>query len=103
VGPRPCLENEFALYTTDQRSRFAVQPGLTGLWQVRRSSATTFRQMVKMDDTYVTKSSLLLDLQIILQTPLALIEQMKSCARAKVQRQETSEKTEIAFPSFSRN
>ncbi len=103
VGPRPCLEKEFALYTIDQRSRFAIQPGLTGLWQVRRSAATTFRQMVKMDDTYVTKSSLLLDLQIILQTPLALIGQMKSCARAKALRQDAPEKTEEPLPSFLRN
>lgn len=80
VGPRPCLPNEFALYDSHQRLRFAVQPGLTGLWQINRTSSTTFCEMVKMDKDYVEHLSAMTDFQIILRTPLALIGQMKAGA-----------------------
>lgn len=83
VGPRPCLPKEFELYEEDQRHRFSVQPGLTGQWQVNRSTSTTFTEMVKMDDDYVDHLSPLKDLQIILKTPFALLGQMKACTQAK--------------------
>ena len=82
VGPRPCLPKEFELYEESQRNRFAVQPGLTGQWQVNRTGTTTFSEMVKMDDDYVDNLSPLRDVQIILKTPFALLRQMKACATA---------------------
>jgi lipopolysaccharide/colanic/teichoic acid biosynthesis glycosyltransferase len=83
VGPRPCLPKEFDLYDESQRHRFCVQPGITGLWQVNRTDTTTFREMVKMDDDYVDRSCLLMDLKIILKTPLALLKQIKICAHPR--------------------
>jgi exopolysaccharide production protein ExoY len=82
VGPRPCLPKEFDLYEKHQRNRFAVQPGLTGQWQVSRTDLTTFSEMVEMDDDYVEHLSLLKDLRIILQTPIALFGQMKGCSKS---------------------
>ncbi len=83
VGPRPCLPKEYDLYDESQRHRFSVQPGLTGQWQVNRTETTTFSEMVRMDDEYVSRLSPLADLQIILRTPVALLQQMKACARSK--------------------
>lgn len=80
VGPRPCLPKEYDLYDESQRSRFRVQPGLTGQWQVNRTEATTFSEMVSMDDQYVSRLSPMADLQIIVRTPIALLAQMKACA-----------------------
>ena len=80
VGPRPCLPKEFDLYDESQRHRFCVQPGITGLWQVNRTDTTTFREMIKMDDDYVDRNCLLMDLKIILKTPLALLKQIKICS-----------------------
>ena len=34
VGPRPALEYELQYYTEEHYERFAVKPGMTGLWQV---------------------------------------------------------------------
>src|SRR6185503_3420794 len=34
VGPRPALEYELQYYTDEHYDRFAVKPGMTGLWQV---------------------------------------------------------------------
>jgi lipopolysaccharide/colanic/teichoic acid biosynthesis glycosyltransferase len=75
VGPRPCLPEEYALYKPEQKGRFAVQPGLTGYWQIMGKNRTTFSEMIGMDCTYVRKRSMLLDLFIIAQTPCALARQ----------------------------
>lgn len=83
VGPRPCLPNEFELYEKSQRCRFAVQPGLTGHWQVNRTDAMTFSDMVCMDDDYVNRQSPLMDLRIILKTPLVLLKQLQACSKSK--------------------
>lgn len=86
VGPRPCLLKEFDLYEPSQRRRFSVQPGLTGQWQVSRTEKTTFSEMVRMDEEYVNRLSPLMDLGIILKTPLALLMQMVACAKSKPRR-----------------
>jgi lipopolysaccharide/colanic/teichoic acid biosynthesis glycosyltransferase len=51
-----------------------VKPGLTGLWQVKGRSSTTFDEMVRLDLTYVKNWSLLLDLKILVQTLLAVLK-----------------------------
>ncbi len=84
VGPRPCLPVEYELFDEEQRFRFGGQPGLTGLWQVRRTSTTTFRDMVKMDNEYVRHPTPLLDLRIILETPVAILRQMRECTGSKL-------------------
>lgn len=72
VGPRPCLPNEFANYEPWQRKRVNALPGLTGLWQVNGKNKTTFNDMIKMDLTYASKMSLLLDIKIMLKTAGAI-------------------------------
>jgi len=72
VGPRPCVASEFKLYDVDHYRRFAVPPGLTGLWQIERTQATTFREMVGMDIAYVDRLSAWADCRIMMKTPLAL-------------------------------
>ncbi len=84
VGPRPCMPNEFALYNKNQMGRFRVAPGLTGLWQVKRADSTTFREMVALDELYVDRLSPALDLKIVLETPGALIRQLRACVTASV-------------------
>ena len=79
VGPRPCLPGEYGLFSPAQRARFAVLPGLTGLWQVNGKNQTTFKEMNALDLDYALKSSLWLDLRIVLRTPMALMRQMGEC------------------------
>lgn len=55
VGPRPCTDREYALYTEREKIRLRVPQGLTGEWQVRGRSNTTFDEMIEMDIEYVTK------------------------------------------------
>ena len=75
VGPRPCLPNEFMLYTPAQRARVNALPGLTGYWQVNGKNKTTFSEMIAMDVFYAENISVALDLGIIARTIPALVMQ----------------------------
>lgn len=68
VGPRPCIPYEYERYEPWQRKRFDAIPGLTGLWQVSGKNRTTFTEMIQLDIEYAKRSSLLLDLRILLLT-----------------------------------
>jgi exopolysaccharide biosynthesis polyprenyl glycosylphosphotransferase len=74
VGPRPPIPYEVEIYDTWHRMRLlSVKPGITGLWQVRGRSSTTFDEMVRMDVRYVTEWSIWQDVKIILKTPWVII------------------------------
>jgi exopolysaccharide biosynthesis polyprenyl glycosylphosphotransferase len=70
VGPRPLPDYETEkIEKSAHRRRLSVKPGLTCLWQIRgRNSIKSFDAWVKLDLEYIDKTSLLLDLWIILQT-----------------------------------
>ncbi len=81
VGPRPHAidhNEEFSQKVRGYFSRHRVKPGLTGLAQVKgfRGLTDTVEKMenrVKYDIEYADNWSLLLDLKIILRTPLAVL------------------------------
>ena len=83
VGPRPCIPYEYELYEPWQRHRCDAVPGLTGLWQVSGKNRTTFNQMVRLDIEYAERSSLWLDLTIILKTLPALWRQCQDMLEPK--------------------
>ena len=76
VGPRPCTPYEYDRYLPWQMERFECLPGLTGLWQVSGKNRTTFVEMVLLDIHYVRRSSVPMDLRIILNTLPALLEEI---------------------------
>ncbi|HUP02836.1 MAG TPA: sugar transferase [Bryobacteraceae bacterium] len=74
VGPRPPLPYEVEQYRVWHRARIlAAKPGITGLWQVKGRSRVKFDDMVRMDLQYASTWSVWLDIQILLQTPAAVI------------------------------
>ena len=73
VGPRPPLPEEAALYDHDTWARMAAKPGLTGLWQVSGRSRLSYEEMIELDVRYWREWSPLLDLQILLRTPKAVL------------------------------
>ncbi|GAB4580734.1 MAG: sugar transferase [Anaerolineales bacterium] len=73
VGPRPPLPYEVDLYKDWHKRRMEVLPGITGLWQVKGRNRVSFDEMVRMDLEYIEHQTLWLDVQIILQTPWALV------------------------------
>lgn len=68
VGPRPVIEYEVDMYPETYLRRFAVKPGLTGLWQVSGRNERTYEEMVRFDIEYAEHTSLLLDLRILAKT-----------------------------------
>ncbi|OPY76420.1 MAG: UDP-glucose:undecaprenyl-phosphate glucose-1-phosphate transferase [Syntrophorhabdus sp. PtaU1.Bin050] len=74
VGPRPPIPYEYKMYDIWHRTRLLeVKPGITGLWQVRGRSSTTFDEMVRLDLQYAKEWSFWLDIKILLKTPWAVI------------------------------
>jgi len=74
VGPRPPVPYEVERYDFWHRRRlFEAKPGITGLWQVNGRSRLSFDDMVRLDLEYVRHSSFLLDLEILLRTPAAVL------------------------------
>ena len=73
VGPRPPIPYEVAEYDLWHCRRvLETKPGITGYWQVEGRSTTNFDGMVRMDLQYIAMQSLLLDLKVIVKTPLVL-------------------------------
>jgi len=68
VGPRPALPWEAELFDAVFFGRFAVTPGLTGLWQVSGRNMLTMKQGLELDLEYVRRQSLVLDLWILVKT-----------------------------------
>ena len=69
VGTRPPTVDEVEKYEEHHKSRLAIKPGLTGLWQVSgRSDITDFEEIVKLDNEYIRNFSLSFDIKIILKT-----------------------------------
>ena len=73
VGPRPCLDWEAEMFPAEFAPRFAVRPGLTGLWQVSGRSTLGTLEMLKLDVEYVRSRSLRSDMGILLRTVPALL------------------------------
>ena len=72
VGPRPILPWEARLLGDEYRPRFAVKPGITGLWQVSGRSRLSMRTALDLDVEYAQRRSVALDLSILARTLPAL-------------------------------
>ncbi len=70
VGPRPSPEKENQFCPTWREARLSVRPGVTGLWQVRRTRQpqTDFQEWIQYDLEYVQRQDWRLDMWIIWQT-----------------------------------
>jgi exopolysaccharide production protein ExoY len=80
VGPRPYYPDELR----EQQKKYphtkdlvkivlSAKPGVTGYWQVSGRSEVNFDKRIQMDAEYVVRRSLLLDIEIILKSPWAMI------------------------------
>jgi len=73
VGPRPVIPYEAELYPPEYEPRFAVKPGITGLWQVNGRNERTYREMVEMDVAWAETSCVRGYLSILARTPFVLL------------------------------
>lgn len=68
VGPRPCMERQKSLYGKNWEHYCAMQPGITGLWQVSGRNRLPYAKRVELDAYYVNNWSLWLDIKILVKT-----------------------------------
>jgi lipopolysaccharide/colanic/teichoic acid biosynthesis glycosyltransferase len=68
VGPRPLLPRYTPYFTEEERLRFTVRPGITGLAQVSGRNELNWDARIAADVEYVRKLSLRLDMHILFLT-----------------------------------
>jgi len=70
VGPRPSPYKENQFCPGWREARLSVRPGVTGLWQIRRTRIkdTDFQEWIRYDLEYVEKQSFWYDMTIIART-----------------------------------
>lgn len=73
IGPRPALGYELQYYEPRHFGRFAVRPGITGLWQVSGRSSLSLQEMLDLDVEYATSRTVSADIAILVRTPVAAI------------------------------
>jgi len=73
VGPRPLPLRDYRLLEDWHRARYAVLPGMTGLWQISGRSGLGFDDLVRLDFTYLENWSIWLDVTIIARTIPAVV------------------------------
>lgn len=81
VGPRPILAEYLQLMKPNQRRRYEVRPGITGLAQINGRNKLSYQHRFKYDVWYVDNLSFALDVKIILET-IALTLRMKDVSSA---------------------
>lgn len=68
VGPRPLLMRYYPYFTDEERARFLVRPGITGLAQVSGRNELNWDLRIASDVRYVRHYSFAADLRILLLT-----------------------------------
>ena len=68
VGPRPLLVSYLERYSSEQKKRHAVKPGITGLAQVEGRNSLSWEEKFNFDIEYVNSVSFLLDIKIVFKT-----------------------------------
>lgn len=78
VGPRPSPDKENQFNPAWREARLSVRPGITGLWQIRRTRAagSDFQEWIKYDIEYVETRSFFGDLRIIWQTATMILRKL---------------------------
>jgi exopolysaccharide biosynthesis polyprenyl glycosylphosphotransferase len=73
VGTRPPTLDEFNEYSFHHKSRLAMKPGITGLWQISgRSQVTNFEEVVALDNKYISEWRMGSDVKILFKTVMVV-------------------------------
>jgi exopolysaccharide biosynthesis polyprenyl glycosylphosphotransferase len=73
VGPRPLPVRDYERLSDWHRKRYAVLPGITGLWQISGRSNLSFDDLVRLDFYYLENWSVWMDVAVLLRTPIAVV------------------------------
>lgn len=73
VGPRPEMPFIVASYRDIEYGRFAVRPGITGLWQISPARAFPIHENLQYDFHYIQNQNVVFDCAIMLRTITAVL------------------------------
>ena len=73
VGPRPLSIHYLPLYSPEQARRHTVRPGITGWAQINGRNNISWERQFELDLWYIDNRSSLLDLKILLLTPIHVL------------------------------
>ncbi len=73
VGPRPTVDEDYQRMNDEQRRRFSVKPGLTGLAQVSGNTALSWPERIALDCRYVDQQDTWLNFRILCKTVFLLV------------------------------
>jgi exopolysaccharide biosynthesis polyprenyl glycosylphosphotransferase len=73
VGPRPLPIRDYDRLQDWHRKRYAVLPGITGLWQISGRSNLSFDDLVRLDFYYLENWSVWMDVAVLVRTPFAVV------------------------------
>lgn len=74
VGPRPMLDYQVSRCEGEEVLRFEVQPGMTGLAQVKGRNNIGWPERIQYDIEYVKNFSFCLDIKILFQTVMLVFK-----------------------------
>ena len=79
VGPRPLLNEYLDKYSSYEKKRHLVKPGITGLAQISTdgSGKKSWKKSIKLDVFYASNVTFLLDLKILIKTISVIIFKKK--------------------------
>lgn len=80
VGPRPPVTyhpHKYEEYPEEQRNRFAVKPGITGLAQVKVRNNATWDERIAIDLEYIKNITLINDIKILFLTVIKVFKKEK--------------------------
>ncbi len=66
IGPRPMMPSQKVLYLSN--NYYTLRPGISGMWQVSRRNASSFRNRAKFDTAYARNLTFKTDLKILFAT-----------------------------------
>ena len=82
VGPRPSPDDENQFCPAWRDVRLSVRPGITGLWQLKRTRepGEDFQEWIKYDIEYVQRASFGFDMMILIHTVILVLRGRTSSA-----------------------
>ena len=89
VGPRPLLVKYLPLYSTEQKRRHLLPPGITGWAQINGRNCLRWEERFKLDLWYIENQSLPLDAKILWKTIWKVL-----------QRKDVSASGHVTMPEF---
>nr|AOP02774.1 Initial sugar transferase [Streptococcus suis]AOP02797.1 Initial sugar transferase [Streptococcus suis] len=84
VGPRPLLVKYLPYYTTQEKVRHLVRPGLTGLAQISGRNNLNWDDRLRLDVEYVGNINLFLDIKILIKTVVKVIKKSDIASGAEL-------------------